>query len=108
MTHLHETENGSNDTHKTSSSGGDVHGVGGTSLGSTRARTGGSAARVGANTGRLGDGALAGVLAADLAAGLERVEGRAVECAGGLEVESTIDLVESRERAAVCILAKCT
>lgn len=99
-TRLQKTEHGGNDTHDTSSGGGNVHGVGGTRLGGLGA-VGASGAGVGANTGGLGDGTVAVVLAADLGARLQLLEGVATtELSRGLDVESTVNLVESRSRDA--------
>jgi len=96
-TRLQKTEHGSNDTHDTSSGGGNVHGVGGTGLGGLGARA--TAAGGGANTGGLGDGTVAEVLAANLRARLQLLESvTALELSRGLDVESTINLVESRSR----------
>lgn len=100
-TRLQKTEEGGNDTHDTSGGSGDVHGVGGTSGGGL-----GGAARAGdggvrANTGRLSDGAVAEVLAANLRARLQLLVGvTAAELSRGLDVEGTVNLVESGSRNA--------
>ena len=99
-TRLQKTEHGSNDTHDTSSGGGDVHGVGGTS-GAGLGGAGASGGRAGANTGGLSDGTVAVVLAADLGAALQLlVSVTAAELSRGLDVESTVNLVKSRSRDA--------
>jgi hypothetical protein len=98
-TRLQKTEHGSNDTHDTGGGSGDVHGVGGTRLGGLGVTTGGAGG--GANTGGLGDGTVAEVLAANLGARLQLLESvAATELSRGLDVESTVNLVERRSRDA--------
>jgi hypothetical protein len=98
-TRLQKTEHGSNETHDTSSGGGNVHGVGGTRLGGLGARAAAGGGR--ANTGGLGDSAVAEVLAANLGARLQLLESvAALELSRGLDVESTVNLVKSRSRNA--------
>ena len=100
-TRLQKTEHGSNDTHNTSSGGGNVHGVGGTRLGGLGGATRASDAGVGANTGGLSDGTVAEELAANLGARLQLLESvTTTELSRGLDVESTVNLVESRSRDA--------
>jgi len=99
-TRLQKTEHGSNDTHDTSSGGGDVHGVGGTS-GAGLGGAGASGAGAGADTGGLSDGTVAVVLAANLRARLQLLEGVATtELGRRLDVECTVNLVKSRSRDA--------
>ena len=99
-TRLQKTEHGSNDTHNTSSGGGNIHGVGGTRLGGL-GTTGASDAGVGANTGGSSDGTVAEELAANLGARLQLLESvTTTELSRGLDVESTVNLVESRSRDA--------